>query len=205
MKNEYWIKIININISLQNSQNSREKNTFPPVPRNDYTGINTRWNHLCPSWNLLQVSVRLAIYFDQQMTKSGGSGGQEAPAPAPVTLVCPLAVSPLNTSSGLNPINTDTEPPAIGNMVIICSALVSTKYWTAQFTLLILIFDSLWIFPFWIISRSITLNARSSPDLSVSTLQVSMCQLGWVLLEYTRTAMFHWMFLEVRCCHVELK
>ena len=62
------------------------------------------------------------------MTKMGGSGGQEAPAPAPVTLVCPLAVSPLNTSSGLNPITTDTEPPAIGNMVIICSALVSTKY-----------------------------------------------------------------------------
>ena len=24
-----------------------------------------------------------------------------------------------------------------------------------------------------------------------------MCQLAWVLLEYTRTAMFHWMFLEV--------
>ena len=27
--------------------------------------------------------------------------------------------------------------------------------------------------------------------------QVSVCQVGWVLLEYTRTAMFHWMFLEV--------
>ena len=77
--------------------------------------------------NLYQVSVRLAIYFDQQMTKMGGSGGQEAPDPAPVTLVCPVAVSPLNTSSGLNPINTDTEPPAIGNMVIICSPLVSAK------------------------------------------------------------------------------
>ena len=86
-------------------------------------------------WNLYQVSVRLAIYFDQQMTKMGGSGGQEAPAPAPVTLVCPVAVSPLNTSSGLNPINTDTEPPNIGNMVIIYSPLLSAKCWPAQFSL----------------------------------------------------------------------
>ena len=29
-----------------------------------------------------------------------------------------------------------------------------------------------------------------------------MCQLAWVLLEYTRTAMFHWMFLEVYNEHV---
>ena len=33
----------------------------------------------------------------------------------------------------------------------------------------------------------------------VSFYQVSVCQVAWVLLEYTRTAMFHWMFLEV--CH----
>ena len=54
-------------------------------------------------------------------------------------------------------------------------------------------------------SQTLAVVSNSSPELSVSTLQVSMCQLGWVLLEYTRTAMFHWMFLEVRCCHVELK
>ena len=53
--------------------------------------------------------------------------------------------------------------------------------------------------------QTLAVVSDSSPELSVSTLQVSMCQLGWVLLEYTRTAMFHWMFLEVRCCHVELK
>ena len=54
-------------------------------------------------------------------------------------------------------------------------------------------------------SQTLAVVSNSSPELSVSPLQVSMCQLGWVLLEYTRTAMFHWMFLEVRCCHVELK
>ena len=34
--------------------------------------------------------------------------------------------------------------------------------------------------------------------------QVSVCQLAWVLLEYTRTAMFHWMFLEVCLCQGDL-
>ena len=28
--------------------------------------------------------------------------------------------------------------------------------------------------------------------------QFAICQLAWVLLEYTRTAMFHWMFIEVK-------
>ena len=27
--------------------------------------------------------------------------------------------------------------------------------------------------------------------------QFAVCQIAWVLLEYTRTTMFHWMFLEV--------
>ena len=29
-------------------------------------------------------------------------------------------------------------------------------------------------------------------------IQIEVCQIGWIILEYSRTAMFHWMFLEVK-------
>ena len=118
-----------------------------------------------------QVTVRLVIYFDQQIMKeitTETASITTSTLELSSSLVCltdvPSNLSTQSTTQGDNRAmesteSEDDEYKGIGNIV----GGISEKK-----------INFLFLFQF------------------------AICQLAWMLLEYTRTAMFHWMFLEVK-------